>query len=312
MLRSKINIILLIVFILTLACGIPGISTVDNNAVSTNAAETVIAGLTQNVVDTSTATTIPTATMTYTPTLIYPTLRATLTYTPTLVLSDTPAVGAASAEPSVTLTLAAIEMTVSRPTNCRTGPGKSYEIVGTLLTDEKAVVYGRDPSNDYWYIRNPDPGPEYCWVWGEYATFSGPQLSLPMLTPPATPTSTPTLIPNLSYKIKGGGMASCSGAWWVNMTITSESTYTFKSIKIEMQDITKNVFRALAQNGFTSSTGCNNLTYVESIPKEGSAMVSSPRFDYNLRDSTLRATITICTENDQQGICTSKQASFKP
>ena len=305
----------MLLVIAALACAIPGLPSGDQNALATSAAETGIAGLTQNAPTiTFTPTNAPTFTMTFTPTLIRPTRSVTDTHTPQPLSTGTPATltPVLSPESLSTITLTPVEITVSRPTNCRSGPGKAYDVVGTLLVDVRAVVYGRDPGNQYWYIRNPDVGPEYCWVWGEYASFTGQPLSVPVLTPPATPTATPTIIPSLSFKVKGQGMASCSGAFWMNIQITNNSTDTFKSIKIEMQDTTKLVNRNITNNGFANSSGCDNLEFEETILPGGSAVVSSARFDYNLRGSSLRAYITICSKIDLQGVCTTIKASFSP
>ncbi|MBL8061703.1 MAG: SH3 domain-containing protein [Anaerolineales bacterium] len=316
MTRSKRIIIpfTLLIFI-TLACAVPGLPAPNNDAANTAAAETGIAGLTQNApTATLTLTNAPTATMTFTPTLIRPTRLATDTFTPGPLPTGTqPTITAVlSAEPLATVTLTPVEITVSRPTNCRSGPGKAYDVVGTLLPDVKTTVHGRDSTNQYWYIRNPDIVPEYCWVWGEYATFTGQNLSVSVLALPPTPTATASAIPFLSYKVKGAGMASCSGAFWMNIQITNYSTDVFKSIKIEMQDTTNLVNRNLAVNGFANSTGCDNLEFEETIPPQGIVVVSSARFDYSLRGSKLKAYITICTDIDLKGVCTTIKASFSP
>jgi len=315
MTRSKrIFFPLLLLALAALACAVPGFSGEDPNALNTASAETGIAALTQNPpTGTLTATNAPTATMTFTPTLIYPTRLATDTTTPGILPTGTQPTftAVASVEPA-TATFEPVAMTVSRPTNCRTGPGKAYDVVSTLLPEITVTVHGRDFSNQYWYIRNPEVGPEYCWVWGEYATFTGQNLALPVLASPPTPTATPSPIPTLSFKLKGAGMASCSGAFWMNILITSFSNDTFKSVKIEMQDLTDSVFRNIAVNGFASSNGCDNLSFVETVPPDGSVIVSSARFDYNLRGHTLKATVTICTDIDQKGVCTAMSASFSP
>ena len=314
--RSKSFILAIVMLTLAaLACAVPGVANTD--AVGTTAAETIIAGLTQNVTNTFTPTNAATLTMTFTPTLIIPTGRpATETQIPASVEPGVSIFGTATLSPTTgafeTFTATVVEMSVTRPTNCRTGPGKSYDIVGTLLAGKTVTVLGRDPTDNYYYIPNPDGLTEYCWVWGEYAVFTGSQFAMPAFTPPATPTSTVTPIPSLSFKLKGNGMASCSGAWWMNIEITNFSKYTFGSVKIEMQDITKNVFRVVAYNDFPSTTGCGNLSISDNIPIEASVVVSGPKFDYNLRDSSLRGSITVCSEDDLKGVCTTITAPFNP
>jgi hypothetical protein len=97
------------------------------------------------------------------------------TPTPTGTLTPTP--------PEVTLK-------VSVDTNCRTGPGKPYNIVTIIRVGKTANVVGRHATADYWVIENP-AGEGTCWVWGEYATLTGQTGSLPIWDPPATPTPKP-------------------------------------------------------------------------------------------------------------------------
>lgn len=315
MTRSKrLFIPFLLLVIASLACAVPGFSGDDPNALNTASAETGIAMLTQNAPTiTITSTNAPTATMTFTPTLIRPTRLATDTFTPAPLSTGTqPTFTAVISPEPFTATFAPVEITVSRPTNCRSGPGKEYDVVGTLLPDVTTTVHGRDATNQYWYIRNPDIVPEYCWVWGEYATFTGQHLSVPVLALPPTPTATPTAIPFLSYKVKGAGMASCSGAFWMNIEITNNSSDIFKSIKIEMQDTTNLVNRNISVNGFANSSGCENLEFEETISPQSKVVVSSARFDYTLRGVKLKAYITICTDLDLKGVCTTIKANFSP
>jgi hypothetical protein len=78
-------------------------------------------------------------------------------------------------------------ITVSRGTNCRTGPGDPYDIVGDLMVNETAEVVGVSPDGGTWIIKNPD-GPGECWLWGYYATVTGPTTGLPVYPLPPTPT----------------------------------------------------------------------------------------------------------------------------
>ena len=100
------------------------------------------------------------------------TLQPTVTLTPTLTLTPT------QEKPMVS---------VSVDTNCRTGPGKIYDWIGALLVGEQAEVVGQSMDGQYWVVKNPDRAGE-CWLWGQYASVTGPTASLPKYTPPPTPT----------------------------------------------------------------------------------------------------------------------------
>jgi hypothetical protein len=107
-----------------------------------------------------------------------PTPTHTLTLTPTITLSPTQ---------TLTSTLSVPMVSVSRNTNCRTGPGEPYDIIGALMENEEAEVLGISSDGGTWILKNPDGSGE-CWLWGYYATVSGPTEGLTVRTPPPTPT----------------------------------------------------------------------------------------------------------------------------
>jgi hypothetical protein len=85
-------------------------------------------------------------------------------------------------------------VSVSVNTNCRTGPGRSYDYRGALLVGETEEVVARSTLPNYWYITNPDLAGDFCYLWGEYASVEGNTQALPEFTPlpSPTPTNTPT------------------------------------------------------------------------------------------------------------------------
>lgn len=87
-------------------------------------------------------------------------------------------------------------LSVSLNTNCRTGPGRSYDYRGALLVGEAEEIVARSSVPNYWYITNPDRSGEFCYLWGEYATVVGNTEALPEFTP--LPSPTPTLTPTPS------------------------------------------------------------------------------------------------------------------
>jgi len=110
---------------------------------------------------------------------------------PTQTPSSTPTL-------SLTLTSAAPIVSVSVNTNCRTGPGVAYDLIGALLVGEKAVVVGRYSALNYWIINNPDRSGT-CWLWGEYATVVGDTAGLQEYTPPPSPTPSITPSPTITH-----------------------------------------------------------------------------------------------------------------
>lgn len=112
------------------------------------------------------------------------------TPSPTLAVTKTPT-------PTITPTYSIPMLTVDEPTNCRTGPGQSYDIIIALLPGASVEIVGRYPTNNYWTVKVQGLG-EPCWLWGEYATVSGSTWTVPSVTPPATATPSPPSAPSIS------------------------------------------------------------------------------------------------------------------
>lgn len=109
---------------------------------------------------------------------------------PTLSITRTPT-------PTITPTYSVPMLTVNEPTNCRTGPGQSYDILFTLLAGASVEIVGRYPTNNYWTVKVPGMD-EPCWIWGEYSTASGSYWTVPSVTPPATASASPPGAPSIS------------------------------------------------------------------------------------------------------------------
>ena len=85
------------------------------------------------------------------------------------------------------------QVSVSSPTNCRTGPSTAFDIVLTVNPGQEYDLIGKDSADGYWIINNPVGGT--CWLWGQYAVTSGDTASLPEVPPPPVPTAKATKTP---------------------------------------------------------------------------------------------------------------------
>ena len=290
--------------IASLACAMPAATAVPDTTgvLNTAVAQTVIAALTLNApVATLSPTLEPMAVSTFTPEP--PTLTPTETVTATLVFTSTPL---------VTL------ISVSVPTNCRNGPGKVYVMTGALLVGEYAEVFGRNPTNNYWYIRNPDSISEFCWVWGEYATLTGPTLQLPVYTPPPTPTATLTPLPTLtptpspSFKADYASLESCTGSWWVDIKLKNNGTISFKSVFISVKDMVTSVVQVQINDDFTDKNGCLETITRDKLAAGDTYLLSAPAFNYNPTGHKIEVTITLCSDTGQKGLCITRKMDFIP
>jgi len=136
-------------------------------------------------------------------TIVALTLAAADTEVPTLAPTETPAPTDTSMPAATqtdvpapttafTATSSVPMVSVSVATNCRVGPGLAYDQISVLLVGQQAEVVARSADGNYWVIRNP-AGSGTCWLWGFYATVTGPTAGLPVWDPPPTPTPAATI-----------------------------------------------------------------------------------------------------------------------
>lgn len=290
----------LIPLLVIIACVVPGIAPPDTTSISTSAAQTVIAGLTQYAPSAALPTAFETPIFTSTPQP--PTLTPTQTSTATLSVTFTPLVP---------------QISVSVPTNCRNGPGKVYELVGALLVGDVAQIYGRDPTGKYWYIPNPNKKGQFCWVWGEYATLSGNTAFLPIYTPPPTPTPTLTPTPTRTptpaplFEAEYSSLDTCTG-WWVEFKIKNTGSVSFQSAGIVVRDTVTNVTLSNLTDGFVDVNGCLTTNTRDALGPKKTTIVSAPAFTYDPTGHKIAATLTLCSNTGQNGICVTRKIKFTP
>ncbi|WKZ37924.1 MAG: hypothetical protein QY332_08275 [Anaerolineales bacterium] len=130
-----------------------------------------------------------------------PDFALTLTAQAQLLETGTPALVQETATPELTSTPeftptpSVPTVSVSVNTNCRTGPGTQYDLIGGLNVGQTAEVVGKNSSTNYWIIKTPG-GSGNCWLWGQHATVAGNTTNLPEY--PVPPTPTPSLTPTPS------------------------------------------------------------------------------------------------------------------
>ena len=281
--RRFLLIGVLIVFIL--ACNLPQPAVpVDTGNASTAAALTVAAVINQPQ-PSSIPSSIPIAT-----------IAVADTFTPLPTLSPTPVYTATSSVPLVS---------VSVDTNCRVGPGIVYDRVGGLLVGEIAEVIAKDPTSEYWYIRDSESPTGFCWVWGKYASVIGNTSIILVYTPPPTPTPAP------SFELKYAGIDSCVG-WWAELKIKNTGSVTFKSFSLSIKDIPAGITLSDFGDGFTDIDGCLASGITSEIEPGDVYTISSPAFVSNIVGHKMRATLTLCTKINQGGTCVSQTIDFKP
>lgn len=274
-----------------LACNLPiaaPTAPADPGAANTAAAQTVAASVNQTL--------IALPSQQQPPPINPPAETATPSLTPSPTLSPTI---------TFTNTNSVVTVSVSVDTNCRSGPGQVYDYLGGLYVGQTAEVYGKDPSGNYWYIRNSAAPGGFCWLWGRYATVVGSTALLPVYTPPPTPTPMP------SFELSYAGMDSCVG-WWAELKLKNTGSFAFLSYSISIKDLNTSTTLTGSENGFTDMNGCLASGIVASLDPGASTTISSPQFGYNPDNHKMRATVTLCTLINLGGECVSQTVEFKP
>jgi hypothetical protein len=274
-----------VLLIVSLACAVSRAPTQDINSMSTAIMQTMSSGVTQTAQGVIPVAIVDTPTATFTP-----------IFTPTVTSTPSPVFTATSIIPQISVSVA---------TNCRVGPGRVYDRVGALLVGQVAEVVGRDPIGNYWYIRNPNQSNGFCWLWGEYATVTGNFAALPVFTPPPTPTPVP------AFEASYDRLETCAG-WWVDIDLTNTGGISFESISLTVRDTDTDIVISMYTDVFTDIDGCVDSSTKDVLHPGANRMVSAPAFAYDPSGHKLRATITLCSRDGQNGTCVTEAIKFTP
>jgi hypothetical protein len=255
----------------TQATTVPLDTLVAQMVAGTEAAQTVIANLA--VVSTPQAT--------FTPSL-----------TPTLKFTSTPKVPMVS---------------VSVTTNCRSGPGVPYAILGVLSVGQTAQVVGQNPLNGFWII---DLAPQHvtCWLWNQYATVTGSTAGLPVITPPVSPT------PVGSFTVAYSSTQTCSGGeYGLKFQVNNEGNLAWESNQVTATDITAGVTGTVAYDIFPNykSSDCSLINSTPSLAPGKGGTTSVFGFPVNPAGHNFKVTIKLCSQNALAGACLEKTLNFK-
>jgi hypothetical protein len=194
-----------------------------------------------------------------------PTVQFTLTAMPTSTVTLTPTI-TLTPTPSVPM------VTVSQTTNCRTGPGTVYDLLGSLSPGQTAQVVGKYSAGNYWIIDTPG-GSGTCWLWGQYAAVSGNTSGLPEMYPPPSPTPS---LPAAPKHFGANKTCTSSGVFtynvhvdlsWTDMATNEEGYYLYRNGKL---------LQTLAAN----STSASDDTTLNILHVIGSPV---PHIDYKLQ-----------------------------
>jgi hypothetical protein len=148
-------------------------------------------------------------------------------------------------------------------------------------------------------------------VWGEYATVTGLITILPIYTPPPTPTATLTPTQAPAFDASYSGLVDCSG-WWPEIKLKNTGTVTFRSVGIILRDTVTSTSVTSITDGFTDHPDCTTTSSRKALVPDKSVNISAPGFVYDPTGHKLRATITLCSDGGQNGLCVTETIAFTP
>mgnify|MGYP001137493375 CR=1 FL=1 len=199
-------------------------------------------------------------------------------------------------------------VTVSQSTNCRTGPGEPYDIVGTLPVGTPAEVVGRNQFGDTWIIKLPSNPSVTCWLWGYWASVEGNTAGLTVYTPPPTPTPAG----NFTFGYAGWGVGP--GYECFQFSVTNNGGMTWESYFLSLKNLTDGGAWSATSDIFTSVDMWCGITgsQLNLDPGEfGSAVVNTFLLS-NPAGDLFEAILTLCTGNGQTGYCRTDTYNFTP
>ncbi len=232
--------------------------------------------------------------------------------TSTPILTDT----ATIAPPIITLappTPNKPMVSVSKETNCRSGPDTSFLRVGGLFPDMMAEVVALDTSGQFYYIRNPQDTQNFCWLWGYYATLVGDGANLPRFTPMPTPTLTATPTPVADFSFVSLEIEGCVGSF-VQVSVKNIGSVIWSSGSVISKDTVSGIVSTEQKlDIFREVNGClyagpgqSDLTNGEIGFLQGYDLIPY------VPGHPILVTVKMCTQDLLAGTCITKETTFTP
>ena len=296
--QKKLSIIASVIPILVVACSLQGSPIVSEpSRESTIPIATLVA---EALTSTAAAQTLPTNTAMATLAVMAsntPGLTFTPSFTPT---------------PTFTLTPVVPVVSVSQQTNCRSGPGTAYDVLGYFNVDQTAELVGHNALSDYWIIELPSNPAVTCWVWGKYASVIGDTSGLPVKDPPPTPTPLFTPTPAASFNVIYSSTTICSGLYGIKFQITNNGGVTWESNRILTTDQVTSETTTVIRDNFPNLNNCSVTSADLNLEAGEVGITTSAGFSANPAGHSITTTIRVCSLDGMTGTCLEKTITFTP
>jgi len=195
-------------------------------------------------------------------------------------------------------------------TNCRSGPGPQYKLVGYLIKGQQSEVLARNSSSSWWYIRNPSHPERSCWVWAQTTDISGDSSSIPLYSSLAA--QTPASTSGLAFKIESVNLTFCSGMPAAVFGVENRGSVRFESASLTFEDLTSSVtlLKIGASNSPFRGAIRNCPTGKSSLASGGLRFIGGPLAQAARHSHDGRVTIQLCTQDGLGGECVQRSAEF--
>ncbi len=293
LLSTRLLLFISALVLLSIACNVPLLASQPKSPgfVETSVAETLVSidGSAGQTIEGQTDQTEAAPVVTDTPEI-----TDTATLTPTVTNTPTPQVAM---------------IYVSGNTNCRVGQGTEFDWLVTLSqgSQAEAVAVENTQEYPYWYIRRPDQTGSFCWLWGKYATPSGPYESLPVFTPMPTPT------PGFDFQVTYEKLIGpCGANYYTQYKIVNNGAFTLESWRTMSDDHDGGTTPYEAKfDAFIQIAGCGFVDHqVDLTPGEAHHLVAA--FTGNPAGHDITVRVKICQEDALNGDCLVKTISHTP
>ena len=303
--KSRIHIMIIFLIFASLACGVSDLTGSDSASDGPGALDTAVA---RSLAETAS---MQTAVAQGVANAANPTQGGGAVGAPTIQVQ------LSSQTPSITVspTTDKAMVSVSQSTNCRSGPGTTYEWLGALNPGQEVEIFGKDPSGSSFYIKNPTNQSGFCWIWITFATVTGDTAAVPVYTPMPTPTpaktSTPTT-PPIDFNVSYSEIFLCGVVYYMEFNITNTGSLIWQSYSSVVTDNTTSVTNTHQKDRFEDySSVCVLIQDQDDLAPGESGKMLTQIVD-NLAGHSMTATFKLCSTDGLGGNCLSKTINFTP
>jgi hypothetical protein len=178
-----------------------------------------------------------------------------------------------------------------------------------------------DPTEEYYYIRDPGNFSQFCWIAKPSARVTGNLSRLPVITSTAaaafpTTTGTPAA---LDFYARFVGVINCKENYGIVLYIENSGSVILHSIRVVLTDTTVNKSYLHDSNlfrGTTSDECVLDLDHAEGDLQNGEgslvACVNGGQFNYDPAGHIFTARITLYNQDDRKGEFATKTITFIP